>query len=436
MKKTALLALILLFLFTSCAPGRATAPQDAGSIVPTATFSPATATAEPTATPSPTTVSAAAPTVEFTSSPPATCSIEPLIPEVDPAKNNLPPVEESDWVFGAPEPAVTIVSYCNYQRTACNSLNASLLELQQQYPESLGIVLRQYPQPELYDKSLLAAYAAEAAGVENDFWEMNDLLYSRQSEWLGRSAEDFKNWLLEKSPAYNIDPVQLLANMESAQVAERVNRVVNDAAALSISNTPVLFFNDLMVKTRVTSSSLAALVDFFLLPESAFTACPPMTIDPEKEYLATFETEKGNIVFELFPGVAPVAVNSFVFLAQEGWYDDTTFFRVIPGFIVQGGDPSESGLGGPGYIFSNEVDPALRFDAPGILAMTHTSGDMNGSQFFITYTALPELDGQFTIIGRVVDGMNVLNSLRPRNPETDEILLPADRLIAVTIEEK
>ena len=129
-------------------------------------------------------------------------------------------------------------------------------------------------------------------------------------------------------------------------------------------------------------------------------------------------------------------MNSFVFLAQEGWYDDTTFFRVIPGFIVQGGDPSESGLGGPGYIFSNEVDPALRFDAPGILAMTHTSGDMNGSQFFITYTALPELDGQFTIIGRVVDGMNVLNSLRPRNPETDEILLPADRLIAVTIEEK
>jgi cyclophilin family peptidyl-prolyl cis-trans isomerase len=161
-----------------------------------------------------------------------------------------------------------------------------------------------------------------------------------------------------------------------------------------------------------------------------------MTVNPDKGYFATFETEKGNIIFELYPGVAPVAVNSFVFLAQEGWYDDTTFFRVIPGFIVQGGDPSESGLGGPGYIFSNEVDPSLRFDAPGILAMTHTSENMNGSQFFITYTALPELDGQFTIIGRIIDGMNVLNSLRPRNPESDEILLPADRLITVTIEEK
>ena len=161
-----------------------------------------------------------------------------------------------------------------------------------------------------------------------------------------------------------------------------------------------------------------------------------MVIDPQKTYRASFETEKGSIVFELFPQAAPVAVNSFVFLARQGWYDDTSFFRVIPGFVVQGGDPSGSGLGGPGYVFSNEVDPELRFNAAGQLALTHTSGDMNGSQFFITYTALPELDGQFTIIGRVIEGSNVLNSLRPRNPESDEILLPADRLIKVTIEEE
>ncbi len=130
-----------------------------------------------------------------------------------------------------------------------------------------------------------------------------------------------------------------------------------------------------------------------------------------------------------------MAVNSFVFLARKGWYDNSTFFRVIPGYVVQGGDPSGSGLGGPGYVFSNEVDPQLRFNTPGLLGLTHTSGGMNGSQFFITYTALPELDGQFTIIGRVIEGGNVLNALRPRNPESDVILLPADRLLQVTIEE-
>ncbi len=280
MKKPALLALILLFLFTSCAPGGTTEPQVGVPIVPTETFTLAPMTTVPTM-PSPTVQSTAVPTVAFTSSPPATCSVEPLIPEVDPAVNNLPPVTEADWLYGAPEPIVTIVSYCNYQSAACKSLNTSLSELQQQYPDDLRVVLRQYPQPQVYDKSVLAAFAAEAAGVENDFWEMNDLLYTRQPEWLNLSPDEFKNWLLEESPAYNIDPVQLLANMESVDVADKVNNVANDAAALSISNTPVLFFNELLVKTRVDTASLATLVEYFLLPKTGFTACPPMTINPD-----------------------------------------------------------------------------------------------------------------------------------------------------------
>ncbi len=435
MKRLALLVLVSLFLIASCTPAATVSPQLPVTVTPTALLQPTQATAStPTSAPA-TAAPSAQPTAAFTKSPPAECVVKPLIPQIDPVEIKLPPEEEADWSYGTSSPAVTIVSYCDYQHPACHTLTTSLAELQQRYPQEVRVVLRQYPQPQVYDKSLLAAIAAEAAGIENDFWEMNDLLYSRQAEWINMAPDAFKEWLIEASAAYNIDPVQLRLNMESAAVAARVNDVLDAAAPLSISATPVLFFNNLQVKVRVATESLAELVEYFLLPEKAFSECPPMAIDPEKEYRAIFETEKGSIVFELYPDVAPVAVNSFVFLARQGWYDDTTFFRVIPGFVVQGGDPSESGLGGPGYIFGNEVDPALRFDSAGLLALTHSSDEMNGSQFFVTYTALPELDGRFTIIGRVVEGNNVLNSLRPRNPESDEILLPADQLIKVTIEE-
>ncbi|HOW92516.1 MAG TPA: peptidylprolyl isomerase, partial [Anaerolineaceae bacterium] len=114
---------------------------------------------------------------------------------------------------------------------------------------------------------------------------------------------------------------------------------------------------------------------------------------------------------------------------------NTSFHRVLENFVAQGGDPSNSGLGTPGYGISTEVDPSLRFATPGLLALNHDSAGLSGSQFFITYAPLPEMDGQFTIIGRVIEGMSVVNSLRPRNPEADEILLPADTLISVTIEE-
>ena len=436
MKKLALLALVLIFLVTSCAPVTNNATQTPATVIPTALPQPTLApTSTPTAAP-PTPEVTTLPTVAFTRSPAAVCVVEPLVPVLDAADVKLPPEDEADWSFGAVSPAVTIVSYCNYQLTTCRTLTTSLAELQQRYPEEVRVVLRQYPQPHIYDKSLLAAYAAEAAGIENDFWQMNDLLYSRQADWTNLTADAFIDWLLETSPSYNIDPVQLQLNMASTEVATRVKNVFDAAAPLSIAATPALFMNNLQVKTRVTTGSLAELVEYFLLPEKAFSECPANSIDQKKTYLATFETEKGIIVFELFPQAAPVAVNSFVFLARKGWYDDTTFFRVVPGFVVQGGDPSGSGLGGPGYVFSNEVNPELRFNTPGLLALTHTSGEMNGSQFFITYTALPELDGRFTIIGRVIEGNNVLNTLRPRNPESDEILLPADRLLKVTIEER
>jgi cyclophilin family peptidyl-prolyl cis-trans isomerase len=145
---------------------------------------------------------------------------------------------------------------------------------------------------------------------------------------------------------------------------------------------------------------------------------PAMEIDPGKSYQAVFDTEAGQFTVRLFADKAPLTVNNFVFLARQGYYDNTTFHRVLPGFMAQGGDPTGTGAGGPGYSFDDEFSPDLQFDRPGLLAMANRGPDTNGGQFFITYAPTPHLDGLHTIFGDVVSGMDVVDSLRPRDPQT------------------
>jgi len=147
-----------------------------------------------------------------------------------------------------------------------------------------------------------------------------------------------------------------------------------------------------------------------------YSAEPPMQIDPKNRYVATIRTSKGDIVIDLFAKQAPHTVNNFVFLAREGYYDGTTFHRVIDGFMAQGGDPTGTGRGGPGYTFADEFDPALRHDGPGILSMANAGPGTNGSQFFITHVATPHLDGRHTVFGRVVEGMDVVLAIPERDP--------------------
>jgi cyclophilin family peptidyl-prolyl cis-trans isomerase len=147
-----------------------------------------------------------------------------------------------------------------------------------------------------------------------------------------------------------------------------------------------------------------------------YDASPPMVIDPTKRYLATISTDHGDILVELFADKAPITVNNFVFLARDGYYDGVTFHRVIKGFMAQGGDPTGSGSGGPGYRFGDEFHPALKHDQPGILSMANSGPGTNGSQFFITYRDTPHLDGKHTVFGRVVEGMDVLDAIPERDP--------------------
>ena len=161
---------------------------------------------------------------------------------------------------------------------------------------------------------------------------------------------------------------------------------------------------------------------------------PQMEIDPKKTYHAILKTDKGDITIKLFADKTPITVNNFVFLARQGFYDGTIFHRVISDFMAQGGDPTGTGMGGPGYRFADEFNSALRHNKPGVFSMANAGPGTNGSQFFITHVATPWLDNKHSVFGEVTEGMDVLLSIPPRDPSKRDA--PAVKLIAVTILEQ
>ena len=164
-----------------------------------------------------------------------------------------------------------------------------------------------------------------------------------------------------------------------------------------------------------------------------WTTPPAMQIDPKKQYKAHMETDKGTMVIELFADKTPMTVNNFVFLSREGYYDSVIFHRVIDNFMVQGGDPTGTGRGGPGYKFGDEFNSSLKHDKQGILSMANAGPGTNGSQFFITHGPTPHLNGKHTVFGQVLEGLDVLMSIPARDP--GNVNAPAVKIISVTIEE-
>lgn len=164
-----------------------------------------------------------------------------------------------------------------------------------------------------------------------------------------------------------------------------------------------------------------------------YSAPPPMMIDAGKHYTATIETEKGNLVLELFASDVPVTVNNFVFLSREGFYNGSTFHRVIPGFMAQGGDPTGTGMGTAGYRFNDEI--TRRTHEVGTLSMANSGPNTNSAQFFITFTPQHGLDGKHTVFGQLIEGMDVLKKLTPRDPNQNPDF-KGERIIRIVIEEK
>ena len=167
-----------------------------------------------------------------------------------------------------------------------------------------------------------------------------------------------------------------------------------------------------------------------------YAAAPPMTIDVKKTYTATIKTPRGDIVIKLRPDLAPETVNSFVFLARDGYYNGLTWHRVLADFMAQGGDPTGTGMGGPGYTVKGEFSANVSFDKPGYVAMARPGNDVNGngSQFFITTAPATYLDNQYTIFGEVTAGQDIVKGIPLRDPQS--ATTPGEAMESITISEQ
>jgi cyclophilin family peptidyl-prolyl cis-trans isomerase len=309
-----------------------------------------------------------------------------------------------------------------------------MAQLTEKYPQDVRVVFRHFPLPS-HPNALVAAYAAEAAGVQDKFFEMSNAIFAAQAEWGGLSTPEAEAWFIAKAGELGLDTEKFKADVQTEAVQKPVNDSLQFAQTVGIPGTPFLFINGLPYQNNMDIESLSTFVEYFKLEERAYTNCPPMVVDPAKQYEATIKTEVGEIVLKLYADKAPLAVNSFVFLAREGWFDNSPFHRVLEGFVAQGGDPSGSGFGSPGYSFKNENAEAV-FDREGLLAMANSGPDTNGSQFFITFGPQDALNGGYTIFGEVTEGMDVVRKITLRDPASGGALPPGTKILDVDIREK
>ncbi len=307
------------------------------------------------------------------------------------------------------------------------------------YGDKMQFVYRHFPLISIHDKAQITAEAAEAAGAQDKFWEMHDILFERQAEWNALPEAEIVDTLVGYAEEAGVPDVdQFRTDLEENTFEEKVTAQFEEAQQAGLSGTPSFIVNGVDYPSQAFGLSYEGLDVFMQLMQlrERWYEEPEQVLDPDKEYIATVETEKGDIVIELFADTAPVNVNSFAFLAQEGWYEDVTFHRVLPGFVAQGGDPTGTGVGFPGYRCGDEVNPAHTFDQPGMVSLANSGPNTNGSQFFITFDAVPQLNPNFTIIGQVIEGQEIAESLTPRDPQTDADAAPGDKIIDVTIAEK
>ncbi len=343
--------------------------------------------------------------------------------------------EGRSHVSGPVDAPVTIIAFSNYQCLQCAFLAASLRQIRLTHPNDVRLVYIHAPQTG-NDKDNFAIQAVEAADLQDKFWEMSDLLFEKQTDWLSLPPQDFEGWTITQAASLGMNPIVYKTDFEGKVVQDRLQLAVQSVAQQPFVS-PRLFVNSNSPYTGLADfASLDTVVRMDALVARQFSACPANSIDPLKQYIATMHTAKGDVVFQLYPEKVPAAVNNFIFLARNGWYDGITFYRVLPTDRVMSGDPSDTGLGNPGYLFETEIAAGLSFNQAGMLAMDNDGPGTNGSRFFITLGSDPQLDGQYTIIGKMLSGLEVLSALTPRNPQPGNYLPPGDELISVSIQEQ
>ena len=355
----------------------------------------------------------------------------------DPNETSLfPRVGTQDHILGAPDAYVTILVYSDFQCAACASLAPLLKSFVEKYPADVRVVFRNFPLVSLHDKAALAAQAAEAAGLQGKFWEMHDFLFAKQTEWQTQKPADFQKWVIQQSSALALDKTRFETDLTSPTIVALVQKTWDDGQKIKLPGAPVILINKEIVKWQVNLlAQLESFVKLAMLPKKQFGNCPPVVVSPLKHYTATLKTSRGDITIKLFVDKAPNTVNNFIYLAQKGWFDNIPFHRVVSGFIAQTGDPTGTGLGGPGYFIPNEKNNLL-YDRAGMVGMANSGPDSNGSQFFITLAPASQLNKDYPVFGEVTNGIDVLNRLTPHDPSDFTNQTQPDMLITVKIEEK
>jgi len=388
--------------------------------------------------PEPTKTAPSEVTIKPTDPPPTGCTVISPQPTPGPTEESIfALISEEDWSIGPADAIVTILEYGDYQCDGCAGLAPIMLQIQEEYPQDVRLVYRHFPLITMHDKAAITTQAAEAAGLQGKFWEMHNFLYAQQNEWIGMTGEQFQEWIVNQSESLGLEEAQFKKDMLSEEIAAIPETAWDKGYNTGMLGTPFILINNEIFSNNfpLTEGNLRAIVDLNLLEKRQFTTCPPMTIDINKKYTAIIQTEKGDIIIQLFPRQAPIAVNNFIFLAHNGWYDDIIFHRVIAGFGAQAGDPSGTGYGAPGYAFINEISSDLTFDKAGVVAMANAGPGTNGSQFFITFAPAAHLDGKYTIFGKVISGLEIAQNLTPRDTQ-ENLSQYGDKILTVTIQEQ
>jgi len=394
-----------------------------------------TATPEPTSTPTatplpttaPATTEAQTPAAEPTEVEPASCEVYPLTVPVRPP-------DDTDYIKGTnPDAAtVTIVEYADFQCPACSSMAPVMVEFLSAHPE-VRLVYRHFPLS-FHANAQVTAEAAEAAGAQGKFWEMHDLLYARASEWGGLAAEAARAKMSDYATELGLDVTRFDTEMDERVYGAKVDQHMMEASQLGLPGTPSYIFDGLVypadqmgISYQGLEAFLPVAANLLALQPRQYQDLPPLVLDTTKRYEITVKTSQGEVVFDLDTTGAPTQVNSFLFLAQEGWYDGTEFFFVMDNFAAVTGDPSNTGSGSPGYYCIGEN--VGTFGEAGLVGLVP-----NGQFFFTLGADAAQLDGAYPVIGRVTKGMDVFDKLR-RSDSTDTTIA-IDRVETVVVSVK
>jgi len=388
-------------------------------------------TSTPTATPQPTTAPATTeaqtPAAEPTEVEPASCEVYPLTVPVRPQ-------DDTDFVKGVnPDAAtVTIIEYADFQCPACSSMAPVMGEFLKAHPE-VRLVYRHFPLS-FHANAQVTAEAAEAAGAQGKFWEMHDLLYTRVSEWGELAAEEARAKMTDYATELGLDVTRFDTEMDEGVYRAKVDQHLMEASQLGLPGTPSYIFDGLVypadqmgISYQGLEAFLPVAANLLALQPRQYQELPPLVLDTTKRYEITVKTSQVEVVFDLDTTGAPTQVNSFLFLAQEGWYDETEFFFVMDNFAAVTGDPSNTGSGSPGYYCIGEN--VGTFGEAGLVGLVP-----NGQFFFTLGADAAQLNGAYPVIGRVTKGMDVFDKLR-RSDSTDTTIA-IDRVETVVVSVK